>query len=121
MFKQNKFLGIMFGIAIFAMFFANSAQAARYYCNGRFYTDPCGALRTFGSNGLDVCLNSDEYKEYKKAAFSSNCEKTMTKTRHWGNCNGTAVMGAKTKKVIQYSATDDYCLKKIKQQYPNKY
>lgn len=84
MFKQNKFLGIMFGIAIFAMFFANSAQAARYYCNGRFYTDPCGALRTFGSNGLDVCLNSDEYKEYKKAAFSSNCEKNYDQNKTLG-------------------------------------
>lgn len=112
----------MLGFVAISLFSVNMASAAQYYCNGRIYTDPCAPLRELGkSQQLSSCLSDSEYEAYKKAAFSSDCEKTLTKYRSWGNCKATALMGAKTKKVIRYNATDDYCLKKIKELYPNHY
>lgn len=122
MFKFRRILGVMLGFVAISLLSANIASAAQYYCNGRIYTDPCAPLRmTNNTSQLQFCLGSEEYKEYKKVAFSSKCEKTLTKYKSWGNCKATALMGAKTKKVINYNATDDYCLKKIKELYPNHY
>lgn len=112
---MNKKVLMLLGVFSLLLLSSNSSNAA-YICNGKYTKDPCLNSRNTGM--YSVCVNSSEYKNFKKLERSGKCERTVTKFKSFGSCRATAIVGVKSNKGVKYSSNGGNCVSQMKKIYP---